>query len=120
MMVSGLVGWGIVAAFKEKRASRFFASYITAVLIHGIWNASAIGAGLSTIGEAIGRPEWLFNFAPALLCGLVTLGVGVIALLIASNRRLRKQVEVAPLVSESPILKENDEQAKATEYIEKE
>ena len=93
LMTSGLVGWGIASAFKEKRIGRFFAAYISAVLIHGIWNAAAAGAGLSALGESVGKPEWLFNFAPALLCGLMVLGIGVIALLVASNRKLNKQAQ---------------------------
>lgn len=92
MLTSGLVGWGIVSAFKEKRTGRFFAAYFSAFLIHGIWNASAIGTGISAIGESVGKPEWLFNYAPALLCGLLVLGIGVVTLLFASNRKLRKQI----------------------------
>lgn len=95
MLTSGLVGWGIVSAFKERRIGRFFAAYFSAFLIHGIWNASAVGAGISAIGEAVGKPEWLFNYAPALLCGLMVLGIGVVTLLFASNRKLRKQTELA-------------------------
>jgi hypothetical protein len=86
---SGLVGWGIVSAFREKHILRFFAAYFTAVVIHGIWNACAVGAGLSAIGESIGKPGWLINFIPAVLGGMAVLGVGMLAVLIASNRKLR-------------------------------
>jgi signal transduction histidine kinase len=89
MMTSGLVGWGIASAFGERRISRFFAAYASAVLIHGIWNAAAAGTGIAAIGEMIGRPEWVFTVAPALVCGLITLVVGIGAMLIASNRKLR-------------------------------
>jgi len=98
MMTSGLVGWGIASAFKEKRVGRLIAAYISAVLIHGIWNAAAAGTGLTALGESLGKPEWLFNFAPALVCGLLVLGIGVTAMLVASNRKLRKQLEM-PLQS---------------------
>lgn len=93
LLTSGLVGWGIVSAFKEKRLGRFFAAYFSAVLLHGVWNAAAAGTGLSALSESIGRPEWLFNFAPALICGLLVLGIGVTALLVASNRKLRAQAK---------------------------
>ena len=98
MMTSGLVGWGIASTFKEKRVGRLIAAYISAVLIHGIWNAAAAGTGLTALGESLGKPEWLFNFAPALVCGLLVLGIGVTAMLVASNRKLRKQLEM-PLQS---------------------
>ncbi len=97
---SGLMGWGIVSAIKEKRYGRFFAAYFSAVMIHGIWNASAVGTGLSALGESIGRPEWLLNFAPALVCGLLVMGVGMFAVLLASNRKLRN-------VSKPQITEEN-------------
>jgi hypothetical protein len=89
MTASGLVGWGIASAFREKRPARFFAAYFSAVAIHGIWNACAVGAGLSSVGEFIGKPEWLFNIIPAALGGMFVLGVGMFAVLIASNRKLR-------------------------------
>ena len=89
MTASGLVGWGIVSAFHEKRPSKFFAAYFTAVAIHGLWNACAVGVGVSMVGEYIGKPEWLFNIIPAMLCGMSTLGIGMFAVLVAANRKLR-------------------------------
>ena len=89
MTASGLVGWGIVSAFHEKRPSKFFAAYFTAVAIHGIWNACAVGVGVSMVGEYIGKPEWLYNVIPAMLCGMSVLGIGMFAVLIAANRKLR-------------------------------
>jgi len=89
MTASGLVGWGIVSAFHEKRPSKFFAAYFPAVAIHGLWNACAVGVGVSMVGEYIGKPEWLYNVIPAMLCGMSTLGIGMFAVLIAANRKLR-------------------------------
>ena len=103
MLTSGLVGWGIASAFKEKRMGRLIGAYSSAVLIHGIWNAAAAGTGISALGESIGKPEWVFTIAPALVCGLLVLGIGTISLLVAFNRRLRKQMETAPAVIESPV-----------------
>ena len=91
MMTSGLVGWGIASAFGERRIGRFFAAYVLAVLIHGIWNAAAAGTGIAAIGEMIGKPEWVYTVAPALVCGLLTLAIGIGAVLVASNRKLRAQ-----------------------------
>lgn len=91
LTTSALVGWGIVSLFKEKRFGRFFGAYFSAVLVHGIWNAAAAGAGIASIGELIGKPEWLFNFAPALICGLIVLGIGMFVVLLRSNRSLRTE-----------------------------
>jgi hypothetical protein len=86
---SGLVGWGIISAFREKRVLRLFAAYFSAVLIHGIWNACAVGVGLSLVGEMIGKPEWLYNVMPAMAGGMFTLAVGMFWLLAASNKKIR-------------------------------
>jgi hypothetical protein len=89
MTASGLVSWGIVSAFHEKRPSKFFAAYFIAVAIHGLWNACAVGVGVSMVGEYIGKPEWLFNIVPAMFCGMSTLAIGMFAVLVAANRKLR-------------------------------
>jgi hypothetical protein len=86
---SGLVGWGIASAFREKRILRFFAAYFTAVAIHGIWNACAVGAGVSMVGEFIGKTEWFFNIIPAMLGGMFVLGIGMFVVLLKSNQKLR-------------------------------
>jgi hypothetical protein len=106
MTASGLVGWGIVSAFKEKRIGRLIAAYFSAVLIHGIWNASAAGTGIAAVGESIGKPEWLLNFIPALLCGLLVLGVGMLTVLFASNRKLRNTSNALSAITETDIKKE--------------
>lgn len=109
MTASGLVGWGIVSAFQEKKAGHFFAAYFSAVAIHGIWNACAVGAGISTIGELIGKPEWLFNIIPAAISGMAVLGIGMFVVLIASNRKLRSVSINLPVAQ---IEEKNNEEAK--------
>lgn len=89
MLTSGLVGWGIASAFTERRIGRLIAAYISAVLLHGIWNASAAGTGIAFMGEGLGQPGWMLNYAPALLCSLLVLVIGMTAVLIAANRKLR-------------------------------
>ena len=105
MTASGLVGWGITSAFRDKRILRFFAAYFSAVSIHGIWNACAIGIGLSAIGESIGKPEWIANYIPAMLGGMAVLGVGMFVVLAASNRKLRNASLSSAL---TPALQEMD------------
>jgi hypothetical protein len=95
MTASGLVGWGIASAFQQKRLLRLPAAYFAAVAIHGVWNACAVGLGFASLGESIGRPEWLAQFAPALLDGMLVLGPGMLIVLTACNRKL--QAAPAPI-----------------------
>ena len=99
MTTSGLMGFAIVELFQRKRLGRFLATYLAAVLLHGLWNACAIGAGLASVGEMVGRPEWIWDL-PAALGGISVLSVGIFFVLVAANRRVRSLVpaaqEVAP------------------------
>ena len=96
MVASGLVGWGIVSAFQERRYLRLPAAYFCAVAIHGLWNSCAIGMGISSVGESLGRPEWLAAYAPSMLGGLVVLGVGMFVVLLAANRKLSSAAIISP------------------------
>lgn len=90
IVASGLVGWGIASAFRERRILRLVAAYSSAVLIHGIWNACAVGVGLSALGEFIGKPEWLSTVMPAMVGGMFTLAVGMFFALMKFNQKVRK------------------------------
>lgn len=96
--LTGLMGYAIVGAFQEKRFGRLFATYFAVVMIHGIWNACAIGAGLSANGETFGKPEWLTTFLPASVAGIMILGAGILVVLIASNRKLRSEITAPPVL----------------------
>lgn len=89
VMTSGLVGWGIASAFRERRILRLVAAYFSAVLIHGIWNACAGGVVFAFLGSLIGKPEWLFNIMPAATGGMAVLAIGMFALLFFSNKKMR-------------------------------
>jgi hypothetical protein len=86
---TGLMGWAIVSAWRERRIARLFGTYLLVVLVHGIWNGSAVGIGMAVLAEMVGQPGWITSLLPAAICGMSVLGFGMLLLLIASNRRLR-------------------------------
>lgn len=98
IMLSGLMGYAIVGAFQEKRFGRLLATYSTVVLIHGVWNACAIAAGLSVSGELLGKPEWITTYLLASIAGIFVLGGGMLVVLIASNRKVRSEIMPAPVL----------------------
>jgi len=89
VMTSGLVGWGIASAFRERRILRLLAAYFSAVLIHGVWNACAGGVVFAFFGSLAGKPEWLFNIMPAAAGGMAALAIGMFSLLFVSNKKMR-------------------------------
>jgi hypothetical protein len=96
--LSGLMGYAIVGAFQEKRFGRLLATYSTVVLIHGVWNACAIAAGLSVNGEMLGKPEWIASYLLASIAGIFVLGGGMLIVLIASNGKVRSEMAPAPVL----------------------
>jgi hypothetical protein len=86
---SGLVGWGIVSMFRDRKILRFFAAYLSAASIHGLWNACALIAGLSSVNTMTGDAEWLSAMVPAALGGMFMLGIGMFYILVKANRKLR-------------------------------
>lgn len=103
---TGLMGWAIIAAWRERRILRLLATYAAVVVLHGLWNGSTIGTSLAVIASTIGESNWIFTIVPAAICGMLVLAIGMVAVLLASNRRARKlsRAEAAP---SNPILTKN-------------
>jgi len=89
ILTTGLMGWAIVAVWRERQFIRLLATYGTVVVIHGLWNAAAIGTGFATIADSLGESNFILSVLPAAICGMSVMGIGLIAVLIASNRRAR-------------------------------
>jgi hypothetical protein len=97
---AGLMGFAIISAFKEKRYLNLIATYFAVVVIHGLWNAGAAGAGLSTLGEMVGKPEWQSTYLPIASCILFTLGAAIFTVLLVMNRKMRGLEVPAPNIKE--------------------
>jgi hypothetical protein len=85
---SGLMGHAIVRFFHEKQFVRMLIMYLSCAMLHGLWNACAVGTAFATLGETVGRPEWLWRFLPASIGGLAVLAIGMFVLLLAANRKI--------------------------------
>jgi RsiW-degrading membrane proteinase PrsW (M82 family) len=100
-LTAGLVGWGWgqVAVHRARGALRLAAAYLTAVTIHGLWNAAAViiaFGSLSVLGQSTTIPQqaiWGVLMALGLIV-LVGLTLAAVAGLMVIGSRLR-QVEPA-------------------------
>ncbi len=86
---AGMMGYAIVAAFKEKRIAQLLGTYAAAILIHGLWNAGAVGVGISSVGEMIGKPQWTTTYLPVVFCLLAAVGVAILAVFITTSRKVK-------------------------------
>jgi hypothetical protein len=66
---SGLVGWGWGQLWRARRPLRFLGALIAGMIIHGVWNAAAIGMSFSSIAVMASAG----NFFQAGLAGLLLL-----------------------------------------------
>jgi len=93
---SGIVGWGIASALVDRKPLRLAGAYITAVLIHGLWNGSVV---LLVYGglQSMLTPGQQVDFASGMLMlaglGAILLLLGVVILFLPLfNRKLRPAV----------------------------
>src|SRR6266508_4363321 len=103
---TGLMGWAIINAWRSKRFLNLLLMYATVVIIHGIWNGAVVGTSLATLMDMGGETDWTFTIVPALICGMAVLGVGMPAVLLASNRKVKQLSSKESSASE--ILSEKD------------
>jgi hypothetical protein len=92
MLASGLVGWGLVSAWTQSKYLRLVGAYLSAVILHGVWNGLAILLAASQIS-----PEQSVNVFPSggkiALWGLGIWTLVAFILLLMINARLRPKTE---------------------------
>jgi hypothetical protein len=84
------MGWAIVKAWQDRRILNLIVTYLAAVLIHGIWNGSVVGAGISAVSDMVNETNFTVTIMPAMVCGISTLVAGMLFILLAANRRVKK------------------------------
>ncbi|HSK87700.1 MAG TPA: PrsW family glutamic-type intramembrane protease, partial [Anaerolineales bacterium] len=100
---SALVGGAIVLAWRERRYLYLFGVYLLAVLLHGLWNTTAVLFSFSSIAELLEQEGVLSTLQPTLLITMAVLAIGLIAILVASNRKLRKTLAPPPVQTALPM-----------------
>jgi len=97
ILTAALMGWALVQAWSEKRYLRLGVTYLTAVSIHGLWNALTVISSYSSLASAQGATPmilWVVQLGDAAPFGLGTLTIGAFALLLWSNLALRRDTQI--------------------------
>jgi hypothetical protein len=97
---SALVGATIVMAFRQRRYLRLLGMYLVAVLLHGLWNALAMGFTFATLANMRDQPGSLGSLQQPAIAAMAALAVSLFAILLLTNRRLRRQENPALLPEE--------------------
>ncbi len=93
MLTSGMVGWGMTAAWSGKRILRLGYAFLAAVILHGVWN----GLNVINLLTAVPDLETTLGTFPALYAayapvGLVILGLGSLFGLIRANSYFQRAI----------------------------
>lgn len=89
---SALMGAAIVSAWRERGYRHLIGMYVFVVLLHGLWNALAMLFTFSTLAEFLDQPGPLGTIQPWLIAVMSLLAVGLFAILVFSNRKMRATV----------------------------
>jgi RsiW-degrading membrane proteinase PrsW (M82 family) len=97
---SALMGAGIIAARQQRRYLYLLGVYLAAVILHGVWNATAILFSFSNITPLFELPAYLpeFNIIAGGVMSL--LGAALLIILVIENHRNRIRLPVQP---EAPV-----------------
>jgi len=92
MFNSGLLGWGLVSAWKYKKVGRLVGAFSAVLAIHGGWNALGLGLALDSLSplENISTGFLPVNFL--WITAWVLLALALSAGLVIFNHRLAKSV----------------------------
>ncbi|TES88771.1 MAG: PrsW family intramembrane metalloprotease [Anaerolineales bacterium] len=109
IFTTGLIGYALALACKEKRYLRLGSAYLLSVVIHGLWNGLTITSSIAGLDleNALLPSYWM----PAGSIALILLAAGIFALLIRANRELRStetETQDVGLIKESIQPKEQN------------
>jgi RsiW-degrading membrane proteinase PrsW (M82 family) len=91
MTATGLMGWALVSAWRQRRFLRLAISYGLAVLIHGLWNALGVGFGWYWLAQPAALPGLPTYAEYAITASLLTMTLGGLLFLRYANRRLQTE-----------------------------
>jgi hypothetical protein len=101
---SGLVGWGLAAAWRHQKYLQLGGLYLLAVLMHGTWNTFGLLSGFTDLLDParFGVVYWMATNGGYVLAGMVVL---TLLILLNANRYLRTHPDPEvplPISSEPP------------------
>ena len=104
--LSGLVGYGLVSCWNQKRYGRAFLYLFGAAGLHGAWNSLALVSSFSATSTPAAS---LAEFQPTLMsilpvAGMVLIFITVLLIVLRINKKLRQSLENVTVDPSSPAL----------------
>ena len=101
IITAGFSGWALTSSWIDRKYIRIGLTYLGVVLVHGAWNFLALMVGLSAIPDSTGimPVQSQSNIAPWIMAALA---IGLLALLVMMNARLKKESRLSSLPPQLP------------------
>jgi PrsW family intramembrane metalloprotease len=105
---SALMGAAIVLALRQRRYLRLLGTYVIAIALHGLWNASAMLYTFSDLAKLLNQADRWSAVQTISIGALSILSVGLFAILLTSHARMKTAME--PVSEAAMIPSENIDQ----------
>jgi hypothetical protein len=107
VLTAGLSSWGLVQGFRYRNWARGILAATAAIVIHGFWNASAVGIGISAVADQAGIAEpgtqvWQLIGGAGVALLTVIGAVALVAPVMIARRLTRAESQVVPETGISP------------------
>ncbi len=101
IITAGFSGWALTSSWIDGKYAHIGLTYLGVVLVHGAWNFSAVMLGLSTLFTPSGfTPVQTQSNFPLWI--MAVLAVGLLALLVIMNKKLKKENTLSSLPPQLP------------------
>ncbi len=100
ILTTAMTGWALASTWRDRRFSRLLLTYLSVVLVHGLWNGMTVMALVSeTVLPGAETPQWpgLQFFSILSPVVLVSLTIGAFAVFLGMNWKLRRPVNATTL-----------------------
>lgn len=89
IVTTGLMGWALVSAWRERKYVQLGMTYLLVIVIHGMWNALALSSAAQIAIDYLPNPSMFVQSLPTVsTIGLVVLSIINLSILLITNNRL--------------------------------
>ena len=89
IVTTGLMGWALVSAWRERKYLQLGITYLLVIVIHGMWNALALSSAAQIAIDYLPNPSMFVQNLPTVSAiGLAVLSITNLSILLIINTRL--------------------------------
>jgi hypothetical protein len=89
IVTTGLMGWALVSAWRERKYLQLGITYLLVIVIHGMWNALALSSAAQIAIDYLPNPSTFVQNLPTVSAiGLAVLSIINLSILLIINTRL--------------------------------